>query len=352
VVGVAPEQPADAVELAVREAECAVQGLLNDPRQGSENSRDAGRVTLIESVPRGYVTPLLLLAAIWGSSFMFIEIALDDLSPAATMTGRLLFASTALAGVMIARRGLAQTVRCLQEFGRAGIVLGVISTALPFWLIAWGQTRIDSGIAAIANASMPIFVALLAIWFAKHERVTGLRAFGMIVGLVGVGVLVGVDPQGGWAGVVGTLAVVLASISYAVGSLYSQHKLGNSSGLLVSTASAFWGTLAILPFGIAQRPSDLPGWEAVGAVAMLGLVGTAVGLLLYLGLLENHGSAKGSLVVYLLPPTALFYGAVFLDEPIRLTAIVGLALILAGVAVASGLVRPVRRRQPVPAPTP
>lgn len=303
-------------------------------------------------MPRGYVTPLLLLAAIWGSSFMFIEIAIDDLSPAATMTGRLLFASAALGAIMVARRGFAQTIRCLHQFGRAGVVLGVISTALPFWLIAWGQTRIDSGIAAIGNASMPIFVALLAIWFAQHERVTGLRAFGMVLGLLGVGVLVGVDPQGGWAGVVGTLAVVVASISYAAGSLYSQHKLGDSSGLLVSTASAFWGTIVILPFGIAQGPSDVPGWEALAAVAALGLVGTAVGLLLYLGLLENHGSAKGSLVVYLLPPTALFYGAVFLDEPLRLTAIVGLALILSGVAIASGVVRPIRRRQPVPAPTP
>jgi drug/metabolite transporter (DMT)-like permease len=87
-------------------------------------------------------------------------------------------------------------------------------------------------------------------------------------------------------------------------------------------------------------------------VATLGLVGTALGLMLYLNLLENHGSAKGSLVVYLLPPTALVYGAVFLDEPLRVTALVGLALILAGVAIASGLVRPARRRQPVPAPTP
>jgi drug/metabolite transporter (DMT)-like permease len=303
-------------------------------------------------MPRGYVGPLLVLAAIWGSSFMFIEIAIDDLSPAATMTGRLLFASAALGGILVARRGLAQAVRCLRDFGRAGFVLGVISTALPFWLIAWGQTRIDSGIAAIGNASMPIFVALLAIWFARHERVTGLRAFGMALGLVGVGVLVGVDPQGGWAGVVGTLAVILASISYAAGSLYSQHKLGDSSGLLVSTASAFWGTLVILPFGIAQGPSELPGWEALAAVATLGLLGTAVGLLLYLGLLAHHGSAKGSLVVYLLPPTALVYGAVFLDEPIRLTAVAGLALILAGVALASGVVRPIRRRQPVPAPTP
>ena len=301
---------------------------------------------------RGYVPLLLLLALIWGSSFMFIEIALDDLSPAATMTGRLLFASAALGGILVARRGFRQAIGCLRDFGRAGIVLGVISTALPFWLIAWGQTRIDSGIAAIANASMPIFVALLAIRYAPHERVTGMRAFGLVLGIVGVGVLVGVDPAGGWAGAVGTMAVVLASISYAAGSLYSQDKLGDSSGLLVSTASAVWGLVVILPFGIAQGPGAMPGWEAIAAVAALGLGGTALGLLMYLRLLEDHGSSKASLVVYLLPVVALFYGSVLLDEPVRLTALVGLALILGGVALGSGLVRPLRRRAPVAAPTP
>lgn len=301
---------------------------------------------------RRYVPLLLVLALIWGSSFMFIEIALDDLSPAATMTGRLLFASAALGAMLVARRGLRQAIRCMRDFGRAGLVLGVISTALPFWLIAWGQTRIDSGVAAIGNASMPIFVALLALRFAQHERVTGLRAFGLVLGIVGVGVLVGVDPAGGWAGAVGTLAVILASISYAAGSLYSQHKLGDSSGLLVSTASALWGAVVILPFGIAQGPSGIPGWEAVASVAALGLGGTALGLLMYLRLLEDHGSAKASLVVYLLPVVALFYGAVFLDETVRITSIVGLALILGGVALGSGLVRPLRRQEPVPAPTP
>jgi drug/metabolite transporter (DMT)-like permease len=303
-------------------------------------------------VTRGYVAPLLLLAAIWGSSFMFIEIAIRDLSPAATMTGRLLFASAALGAVLAVRRGPAQAVRCVRQFGWAGVVLGVVTTALPFWLFAWGQERIDSGIAAIGNASMPIFVALLAIRFAPHERVTGWRAIGIVVGIVGVGILVGVDPQGGWSGAVGTLAVIIASISYAVGSLYSQHKLGNSSGLLVGTASAFWGTVAILPFGLVQAPNDLPAWESVAAVAVLGLMGTAVGLLLFLGLIERHGTSRASIVIYLLPPVALFYGAVFLDEPIRATALAGLALILAGVALGSGLVRPMRRRQPVPAPTP
>ena len=301
---------------------------------------------------RGYVLTLVVLALIWGSSFLFIEIAIDELSPAATMSGRLLVAAIVLGAVLVARRGWGQAIRCVKEFGRAGFVLGVIGTALPFWLIAWGQTHVDSGIAAIGNAAMPIFVALLAIRFARHERVTGLRAVGIALGILGVGVLVGVSPEGGWWGMVGTLAVVVAAVSYAGGSLYSQRKLGDSSGLLVSTASVIWGAIVILPFGIAQAPSELPGWEPLAAVAFMGIAPTGIGLILYLRLLEEHGSSRASLVVYLLPPTALVYGAVFLDEGLRVTALVGLALILGGVALGSGLIRPTRSSQPVAASAP
>jgi drug/metabolite transporter (DMT)-like permease len=301
---------------------------------------------------RGYVTVLLVLAAIWGSSFMFIKLALEDLTPTATMFGRCVIATLMLGGILVARRGVAGAVDCVREFGRAGFVLGIISTALPFWLIAWGETRIDSGIAAIGNASMPIFVALLAIKFAPHERVTGLRAFGIALGILGVGVLVGVHPEGGWAGAIGTFAVVLASISYAAGTLYSQRKLGNASGLLVGTASAFWGAVVLAPFFVFQAPGEVPGWKAILSVAALGILGTGVGILLYLYMIEHYGSSRSSLVVYLLPVTALLYGALLLDEEIRVTAIVGLVLILAGVALGSGVVGTVRRRQPAPAPTP
>jgi drug/metabolite transporter (DMT)-like permease len=303
-------------------------------------------------VTRGYVPTLLLLALAWGSSFMFIEFAIEDLSPAATMSGRLVVAASVLLGILIARRGFRQAIGCVRMVGRTGLILGAITTALPFWLIAWGQTHIDSGIAAIGNAAMPIFVALLAIRFAPGERVTGLRAVGIGLGILGVAVLVGVDPQGGLWGAIGTLAVVLAAVSYAGGSLYVQRKLDDSSGLLIMTASTIWGAIVILPLGIAQAPSEMPGWKAIMAILVMGVVATALGLLLYIHLVENYGSSRASLVVYLLPVIALFYGAVFLDEPLRATAVFGLALILGGVALGSGLVRPLRRQEAIPAPTP
>src|SRR5215467_9583089 len=162
---------------------------------------------------RGYVALVSLLAAIWGASFMFIKIAVDDLAPTTTMFLRLFFSALPLLALVVYRLGFRPAERQLRAVLVPAIILGVINTALPFTLIAWGETRIDSGVAAIGNASMPLFVVLLALRFVKSERATGFRLFGILLGLVGVGVLVGVNPQGGWSGVVGTLAVIAASLS-------------------------------------------------------------------------------------------------------------------------------------------
>src|SRR6187200_3075833 len=156
---------------------------------------------------RVYLALLLSLAAIWGASFMFIEIALDDLAPTTLMAGRVLVASVMLVCLM----AVSGTLGRLRRAGWRAYALGLINSALPFTLIAWGQEHIDSGVAAIANATVPIWVALLAIWFAQSERATGLRIVGIVLGLVGVAVLAGAQPEvDAWA-IAGTLAVVVAS---------------------------------------------------------------------------------------------------------------------------------------------
>src|SRR5438034_1223104 len=154
---------------------------------------------------RGYVPLLLLLAAIWGASFMFIKIAVDELAPTTTMALRLVFSALPLLTIVFFKRGIRAATAEMRTILRAALVLGILSTALPFTLIAWGETKIDSGVAAIGNASMPIFVALLALRFRRSERATGSRLLGVVLGLIGVGVLTGVNPEGGWAGVAGTL---------------------------------------------------------------------------------------------------------------------------------------------------
>src|SRR5215211_5544148 len=298
---------------------------------------------------RGYVALVLLLAAIWGASFMFIKIAVDELAPTTTMALRLVFSAIPLLAIVAYKRGFAPATTEMRSIIRAAMILGVLSTALPFTLIAWGETKVDSGVAAIGNASMPIFVALLALRFRKSERATGSKAVGVVLGLIGVGVLTGVNPEGGWAGAVGTLAVIVASISYAVSTLYIQTLLDNVHNDVLAAASVTWGAIFLAPIGAVQAPSQVPSWGVIASVLALALLGTVAGQLLYFRLVYGYGSARASLVVYLLPVTALFYGALLLGEGITASAIAGLVLILTGTALGSGVLRMPRRRAAVAA---
>jgi drug/metabolite transporter (DMT)-like permease len=257
--------------------------------------------------------------------------------------------------VLVPFLGLTQGRAAFRRLGagwRPMLVLGAINAAIPFTLIAWGQKYIDSGIAAIANASVPIFVALLAIRFRPSEKVTGARAVGIVAGLVGVAVLAGANPEGGWWAVAGTLAVVAASFLYAAGALYAQTHVEDLEPMLLVTGSTIVGALLLAPLAAAQAPGSVPGWEVWLAVAVLGIGGMAIGQYVYYVLLENHGSSKAALVTYLLPGMALVLGIVFLDEPLTVAAVVGLALILLGVALGSGLLRPSRSREPAAAHAP
>jgi len=296
---------------------------------------------------RRYVPLLLVLTGLWGSSFLFIEIALRELEPTVVIVLRLLLAALVLVPVLALRFGTGGAYGRLREAWRPLLVLGAVNAALPFTLIAWGQKHIDSGIAAIANASLPIFVALLAIRYRPSERVTGSRAVGIVSGIVGVAVLTGANPEGGWWAVAGTLAVVMAAFLYAVGALFAQTHVEAVDPIVLATGSTIAGALLLLPISAAQAPSQLPGWEVWVAVSVLGIGGMALGQFVYYVMLESHGSTKATLVTYLLPGMALVLGIVFLDEALTVAAVVGLALVLLGVALGSGLLHPARRREPV-----
>jgi drug/metabolite transporter (DMT)-like permease len=302
-------------------------------------------------VSRSYVIYIGLLAAFWGASYMFIKVANRAFEPATMMMLRLLVAALIIVTVLAVQRGWDTTVAEMRALGWEGFALGVVNGAIPFTLIAWGETYIDSGVAAIANATMPIFVVLLAIRFKPSETVRGLRLVGFLVGLVGVGVLAGVHPEGGWWGAAGTLAVVVASVSYAVGALWGQRLIARTSGLVLSGASMIGGMLVLLPAGLAQLPSGVPGWKETGSVLALAVIGTALAQIILYRVLRSDGAARVSLVTYLLPITALIYGVLLLGEPLTWEELAGMALILGGVALGSGAVR-LQRREPVAAPTP
>jgi drug/metabolite transporter (DMT)-like permease len=281
---------------------------------------------------RSYLPPLLLLSAIWGASYMFIKVGVRDFSPAALVELRLLCASAVLVAAITARRGL----RTIRPALAPGAFVGLVGMALPFLLISWGETHVDSGVAGVATASVPIFVALLALWFAPSERSSGARVVGLVVGLAGVGVIAGVHPDGGWWAVAGTLAVVLAAFTYAISSLFIQRNVGVGR-LELAVASVVCGAVAMLPFALTRLP-DSVGWKPLVSVVVLGVVGTGFAQLIVNQLIAEHGAARTMLVNYLLPCFALFFGVTILDESLTVGKVAGLVLILAGVALASGLV--------------
>jgi drug/metabolite transporter (DMT)-like permease len=295
-----------------------------------------------------YAPYIAALAALWGASYLFIKVADRGFEPATMILFRLVISATLVFAVLASQQGLGPAIDGMRRLGWQGLGLGVVNGAIPFTLIAWGEKHIDSGVAAIANATVPIFVVLLAVRFQPSERVTGLRLGGFLLGLVGVGVLAGIHPRGGWWGAAGTLAVVVASLAYAIGSLWAQRLVARTSALPLATASMIGGAIVLLPLGLAQLPSRVPGWKETGSVIALAVLGTALAQIILYRVLRSDGAARVSLVTYLLPVTALFYGVTLLGEPLTVEELVGMALILGGVAFGSGAVR-VPRREPAPA---
>jgi drug/metabolite transporter (DMT)-like permease len=221
------------------------------------------------------------------------------------------------------------------------VVVAVVNTAVPFWLLSWGETRIDSGLASIIQGAVPIFNALIAFGFFREARVGGLRLLGLGIGFVGVALLVGAQPEGK---LVGALAVVGMALCYAIGTLLAGRHLRRTPPLVVALASTGVSTLAALPVGAAQAPSGMWGGETLAAIVVLGFVGTAIAYLLFFALIQRAGANYATLVTYLVPPIALAYGAIFLDESFGPTAFAALALVLVGVALATGSVRLASRR--------
>jgi drug/metabolite transporter (DMT)-like permease len=276
---------------------------------------------------------LLTVALIWGASFMLIKIADRQLAPATLVAGRLGSAAVALAAVAAVSHGVRRTLAELRASWRWLLVVALVNTALPFWLLAWGETRIDSGLASILQGAVPIFIASLAFVFFREVRVTGFRLAGVAVGFVGVILLVGAQPHGK---VLGALAVVGMALGYATGSLLAGRHLRETPAVVVTLASCGIAFLVVLPTAVAQAPSHVPSGETIAAVLALGVPGTALAYLLFYALILRAGASYASLVTYLIPPIALAYGGLFLGESFGLAALGALALILGGVALATG----------------
>jgi drug/metabolite transporter (DMT)-like permease len=323
------------------------KGSVVSNRRFLPHARRSARV-YPRTVTRRYWPLILILAAAWGASYLFIKVGVDGgLSPGALMAARALLAGVVLLGYLIVTLGLATAVGRLRAAWRESLVLGLLNAALPFWLIAWGEEHIDSNLAAIAQSTVPIFSLLIGLRFLRHERIGPARIFGVCLGIVGVAFVAGIAPAGDTWAVAGTLAVVLSSAFYASAGIYSQLRLkGTISGPVLATGSMLAGGVMLLPLAIARPPTSMPTAGALGSLLLLSLVGTVLAQLVFFRVIALFGARRVSLVTYLIPGFALVYGALILDERLTVSALIGLALILLGVALGSGAMR-LRRHAPV-----
>ncbi|MCC6189423.1 MAG: EamA family transporter [Anaerolineales bacterium] len=296
-------------------------------------------------------TAFAVLGLVWGSSFLWIKIAVAETGPFTLVAFRLLFGALGLLAVMAAQKTrLPRDRRTLLAYG----FMGVFNTAAPFVLITWGEQHIDSSLASILNGTVPLFTIIFAHLWLADEKITVARLAGLALGFVGIVVLVSRDLAPGalseslaGMGLWGQAAVLTAAISYAVAITFSRRHLRNQppvlqAGMVLVIADALLWAAA----PVAERPLNLPDTGlAWFAILWLGLLGSCAAYLLFFYLINAWGPTRASLVTYVFPVIGLVLGILFLREPADWRLLVGSLLIVGGIGVVN-LKRPRPRPQP------
>jgi drug/metabolite transporter (DMT)-like permease len=265
-------------------------------------------------------------SVIWGMPYLFIKIAVDEISPSVVAWSRLAIAAAVLLPVawkLGALRGLGERWRILTLFA-------AVEMAVPWPLIGFGEVHVSSSLTAILIATVPLFVALLATRFDHAERPTPTRLGGMLIGLVGVVALVGIDIGGHGDELLGALAIVFSAFLYAVGPMIVKRRLSDVDPLGPVAASLAIAALLVTPFALADIPDAVPSADTLLSVATLGLVCSALAFLLFFRLIAEVGPGKATIITYVNPVVALALGVAILDESVTTGVVVGLLLILAG----------------------
>jgi drug/metabolite transporter (DMT)-like permease len=267
------------------------------------------------------------LSVIWGVPYLCIKIAVDDgVSPFFLSWARLVLGAGVLTA--IAPRQTFEMVRTGPW--RWLLAYAVAEMALPFPLIAAGEQHVDSSIAAIVIATVPLIIALLALRFDHTERPTRTRMTGMLMGLAGVIALVGIDLSGRSAEILGAAAVLLAAVGYAIGPMIIKRQLVSFDPFATMAAALWVATVLLTPAGLATVPSSVPAADAVVSLIVLGLVCTATAFVILMVLVSEVGAGRASIITYINPVIAVALGVIVLGESPGAGAIAGLLLILAG----------------------
>jgi drug/metabolite transporter (DMT)-like permease len=269
---------------------------------------------------------IALLASIWGGSYLFNEIALRELEPGAIVWARVTLGALVVWPLAIASGATAELRGSLRPLA----VTGLVQIAAPITLITVGQQWITSSLAGVLNGSVPIFVALFALALDRRERATGMRVAGIALGFAGVLAVYGLDIGSDRYALLGAVCLTLSSVGYAIGPLYAKSRIGDLEPLGIVAVLLTVASVATLPLALAALPDGVPGPAALGAIAMVGIVGTGLAFALYYRIMLAIGPGRTSVVAYLIPAVAVLYGAVLLGEPVGGGIATGLVLILAG----------------------
>lgn len=273
---------------------------------------------------------LLLLAAVWGASFLFMRIAAPILGPVLLIELRVLLAGLALLIFAIRLNLLVEIRRQLIPL----FVVGCINSAIPFLLFAFASLFLPSGFTAILNATVPLFGTIIAfLWL--REKLTLSGFLGLILGFAGVTVLVGwtnmpITPSFVFA----IIAGLVAAWMYAIAALYLKQNLSGVSSIAIATGSQLSAAVVLLPITPFFLPTEFPSAFVIWVVVALALFSTAFAYILYFRLISNIGVSKALTVAYLIPLFAMLWGAIVLGESITLSMILGCGLILTGTAIA------------------
>jgi drug/metabolite transporter (DMT)-like permease len=302
----------------------------------------------------------LLFAAVsvvWGVPYFFIKVAVEAGVPPGFVAWSRVALAAALLLPLARRRG---ALAGLGGRWRAIVAYAACEVAVPFLLIAVGEQHISSSLAAILIASMPLMVALLSVRFSPADRPTGLRLAGLVVGFGGVVALLGVDVAGRPGELLGAALVLVATLCYGTATIVVNCFLADLDPFGPIAASLGLATVALAPVALAGLPREVPPADALGALAVLGVVCTALGLVLFFRLVIEAGPSRAAVITYVNPLVAVVLGVLILDERLGLISVVGLLAILGGSwlatrgrrrpAAAAVIAGPGPGREPTPGP--
>ncbi|MCC8394315.1 DMT family transporter [Paraburkholderia sp. MMS20-SJTR3] len=288
---------------------------------------------------------LLILAALWGASFLFIRVGVSDFGVAPLMALRVGIGALFLAVVLIARRPLRQSAALLRSRALPLLVVGILNSAAPFCLFAYAELTLSAGATSVINASAPLWGALVAfLWL--RDKLSALRTLGLAVGFLGVLMLVWdqISAPAGSAAAPLTIALaagaaLAATLLYGIAANYTKRYLTGVDALTVATGTMLGATLVLLPLAVIYWPAAPISPRAWGAVIALGVACTGVAYMLFFHLIAVAGPARAIAVTFVIPIFGILWGALFLGEAISPGMLAGCAVILLGTALATGVVK-------------